>query len=143
MDVASILKTKGNAVATVTRDSSLQEVAGLLASRRIGAIVITSAEGAVEGIVSERDIVKAIANRGGACLAEAVANIMTKDVTTTEPRESIDHVMSLMTAGRFRHVPVVENGRLVGIVSIGDAVKHHMAEVELEASQLKNYVLAG
>ncbi len=143
MDVASILRTKGNAVATVQRDASLQDVAGLLASKRIGAIVITSADGVVEGIISERDIVKAIANRGASCLPEAVVDIMTKDVTTTEPRESIDHVMSLMTAGRFRHVPVVENGRLVGIVSIGDAVKHHMAEVELEANQLKNYVLAG
>lgn len=143
MNVAVILKSKGRSVATALGDATVEAVAGMLAARRIGAIVIVDAGGSVEGIVSERDIVKAIAARGPACLAEPAATIMTREVITCEPHESLDEVMSTMTAGRFRHVPVVEEGKLVGIVSIGDAVKHHIAEVELEANQLKSYVLAG
>jgi len=143
MNVAAILKTKGRAVATAARTATLQEIVNLLASKRIGAIVIVNPQDDVEGIVSERDIVRAVAKHGATCLTEPVASFMTRDVVTCAPDESVDQLMSTMTAGRFRHVPVVEGRHLVGIVSIGDAVKHHIAEVELEASALKSYVLAG
>ena len=143
MNVAAILKTKGRAVATAARTATLQEIVNLLAAKRIGAIVIVNAQDDVEGIVSERDIVRAVAAHGAACLTEPVGRFMTRDVITCVPDESLDQLMSTMTAGRFRHVPVVEGQHLVGIVSIGDAVKHHIAEVELEASALKSYVLAG
>ncbi len=143
MNVAAILKAKGGVVTTARSDVRIEAIAGLLAHHRIGAIVIVGADGKVQGIVSERDIVKAIAARGTMCLTETADAIMTREVTTCEPDARLDRVMSTMTTGRFRHVPVVENGKLVGIVSIGDAVKHHIAEVELEAHALKNYVLAG
>jgi CBS domain-containing protein len=143
MNVAAILKIKGSAVATAASSATLQEVASTLATQRIGAVVIVGAQGAVTGIVSERDIVRAVAGRGGACLGETVADIMTREVITCGPDEHVDDLMSTMTAGRFRHVPVVANGQLVGIVSIGDAVKHRIAEVELEAQSLKSYVLTG
>ncbi len=143
MNVAAILKSKGGAVMTAGRDTPIETIAGLLVKHRIGAIVIVSAEGKVEGIVSERDIVKAIAARGSMCLDETADAIMTREVVTCEPDERLDRLMSTMTTGRFRHVPVVQGGQLTGIVSIGDAVKHHIAEVEQEASALKTYVLAG
>ncbi len=143
MNVAAILKTKGRSVATATRSATVQEVANLLAAKRIGAIVIVDGDGPVAGIVSERDVVKAIAAHGARCLCEPVTSIMTHEVITCAPGESLDEVMATMTSGRFRHVPVVEGGQLVGIVSIGDAVKFHIAEVEQEATALKSYVLAG
>ena len=142
MNVAAILKGKSGGVATSSPDATLQDIAKLLAEKRIGATVIVDGQGAVVGILSERDLVRIIASRGGGCLVERASSIMTKEVTTCTPDEPVDRLMSTMTAGRFRHVPVVEGGRLVGIVSIGDAVKHHIAEVELEATSLKNYVLA-
>jgi CBS domain-containing protein len=143
MNVASILKSKGGAITTASRDTRVEAIAGLLAKHRIGAVVIVSPEGRVEGIVSERDIVKAIAERGSMCLDEIADAIMTREVITCDPDEPLDRLMSTMTTGRFRHVPVVEAGRLTGIVSIGDAVKYKIAEVELEANALKSYVLAG
>lgn len=143
MNVAAILKSKGGAVTTASRDTPIETIAGLLAKNRIGAVVIVSGDGKVEGIVSERDIVRAISTRGSMCLEETADGIMTRAVTTCGSDEPLDRLMSTMTTGRFRHVPVVDGGRLTGIVSIGDAVKHHIAEVELEASALKSYVLAG
>ena len=143
MNVAVILKAKGGEVSTCPPTATLQDVARLLVEKRIGAVVIDDGKGGVAGILSERDMVRAIAARGGGCLDELASAIMTKDVITCAPADGLDMIMATMTAGRFRHVPVVEGGRLVGIVSIGDVVKHHIAEVELEASSLKSYVLAG
>lgn len=143
MNVAAILKAKGRDVATCPPTATLHDVARQLAEKRIGAVVIDNGEGGVAGILSERDMVRAIAARGGGCLGEAASAIMTRDVITCSPDDSLEGIMATMTAGRFRHVPVVEAGKLVGIVSIGDAVKHHIAEVELEANSLKSYVLAG
>lgn len=143
MNVTTILNAKGRGVTTTTPDAKLQEVARMLAERRIGAVVVVDDGGKVAGILSERDLVRAIAERGAACLGEPASRIMTRGVVTCTPADTVDHVMSKMTAGRFRHLPVVESEQLVGIVSIGDAVKHHIAEVELEAHSLKNYVLAG
>jgi CBS domain-containing protein len=143
MNVATILKHKGRDVATVASTATLHDVARLLAEKRIGAVVIVDGRDGVAGILSERDLVRVIAGRGAQCLAEPASSIMTRDVVTCSPEEPLDSLMSTMTTGRFRHMPVIEGGRLVGIVSIGDAVKHHIAEVELEANSLKSYVLAG
>lgn len=143
MNVAAILKAKGHGVATIQPEASLHEVAKVLSDKRIGAVVVIDAKGDVAGILSERDLVRAVAARGGGCLTEPTSAIMTREVVTCTPADRLDNIMSIMTTGRFRHVPVVDGGKLVGIVSIGDAVKHHIAEVELEASSLKSYVLAG
>ena len=143
MNVAAILKAKGRVVTTGQPHASLQDIARLLADKRICAVVIVDGQGSVAGIVSERDVVRAIASRGSDCLSEPAYSIMTKDVISCTPEDRLDKIMSVMTAGRFRHVPVVEAGQLVGIISIGDVVKNHIAEVELEANSLKSYVLAG
>jgi CBS domain-containing protein len=142
MHVASILKDKGSTVTTARPESSVAEVAAKLAAKKIGAVVIVGGEGRVEGILSERDIIRAIAQRGPAALSEAARDIMTKQVISCTSADSLDHLMVTMTSGRFRHIPVVENGTLVGIVSIGDVVKLHIAEVEQEATALKNYVVS-
>jgi CBS domain-containing protein len=142
MIVANILKDKGSTVATARPDASVAEVAAKLAAKKIGAVVIVGDEGRVEGILSERDIIRAIAQRGAAALNEAAADIMTRQVVGCTSADSLDHLMVTMTSGRFRHIPVVENGALVGIVSIGDVVKRHIEEVELEASALRNYVVS-
>lgn len=143
MNVAAILKTKGRAVTTAAPVATVTEIAQKLASKRIGALVIIGDQGRVAGIVSERDIIRAVAARGALCLTEAIADIMTRDVVSCSESDTVDEVMAIMTAGRFRHVPVVEDGALVGIVSIGDVVKHHIAEVEMEASALKSYLATG
>ncbi len=142
MNVAAILNVKGRAVATAKADTSLQDIARVLSERRIGAIVILGGDGRVEGIVSERDIIRAVADRGSTCLSDSAGSVMTRDVITCTLADSVDHLMQTMTAGRFRHVPIVEAGGLVGIVSIGDVVKHHIAEVEQEASALKSYLVS-
>jgi len=143
MNVAAILKGKGRTVATVTPDVTLEEVARQLAARNIGAMVITGVDGRVVGIVSERDIIRAIAEKGAQCLEAPVSSMMTRSVVSCQESDTLEQLMATMTAGRFRHLPVVENGALVGIVSIGDVVKHHIAEVEMEASALKGYIVAG
>jgi CBS domain-containing protein len=143
MNVATILKAKGRSVATARPDVTLQDIANRLAARKIGAIVIVGAGGRVEGIISERDIIRVVAEEGPGALGLPVADVMTRDVVTCSETDTLDHVMSTMTAGRFRHLPVVVDDALVGLVSIGDVVKHHIAEVEMEASALKTYLVAG
>ncbi len=143
MNVAAILSAKGRSVVTVRPSATLEEVAGKLAAKRIGAIVVVGSSGRIDGIVSERDIIRVIAERGASCLSEAVTSTMTKTVQTCDVADTLDELMAKMTAGRFRHLPVVEDGQLVGIVSIGDVVKHHIAEVEMEASALRGYIVAG
>ena len=143
MNVAAILKAKGRNVGTARPDTSVQEIANRLAARKIGAIVIVGSEGRVEGIISERDIIRAIAELGPAAIGRPVTEFMTRNVVTCLETDTLDQVMSTMTAGRFRHLPVVVDDALVGIVSIGDVVKHHIAEVEMEAIALKTYLVAG
>jgi len=121
----------------------LQAVIEKLAAKRIGALVIVGASGGVEGIISERDIIRALAEHGASCLDRPVSDFMTREVVICSEADTLDELMATMTAGRFRHIPVVEDGALVGIVSIGDVVKHHIAEVEMEASALRTYLLAG
>jgi CBS domain-containing protein len=140
MNVAAILKHKGRAVTTAGPDTVLMEIANKLAAKRIGAIVIVGARGDVAGIVSERDIIRALAEQGAACLKQPVSETMTKHVVTCQEADTLDELMAMMTARRFRHLPVVTDGALVGIISIGDVVKHHVAEVEMEATAMRDYI---
>ena len=140
MTVACILATKGRDVVTTQPHRTLSEVARMLSDKGIGAIVVTGADGEVLGIISERDIVRAIARQGAAALDHAVSRYMTAKVITTCERATLNSLMEAMTAERFRHVPVVENDRLVGLVSIGDVVKHHVADIETEQRALKEYI---
>ena len=142
MHVAAILKEKGRAVETVAAEVTLGEIVKRLAARRIGAVIVEGTRGEVRGIVSERDIVRVLAEHGPEVLAWPASKVMTRNVVTARESDTIDELMSRMTEGRFRHLPVVEDGRLVGIVSIGDVVKHRVAEVELEASAMRDYISA-
>jgi CBS domain-containing protein len=140
MTVARILADKGRDVLTTQPHRTVKEVAAQLASRGVGAVVVSDASHAVLGIVSERDIVRAIGVGSSSVLEEPVSRYMTAKVTTVNESASIDRVMELMTAGRFRHLPVVEDGRLVGIVSIGDVVKRHVNAIESEQRALRDYI---
>jgi CBS domain-containing protein len=140
MTVARILKEKGRDVLTTQPHRTLKEVAILLAAKSVGAVVVSDAEMSVLGIVSERDIVRAIGAEGANALDDPVSRHMTTKVTTVTEQASIDHVMELMTNGRFRHMPVVEHGRLVGIVSIGDIVKRHVDAIDNERHALRQYI---
>jgi CBS domain-containing protein len=119
------------------------DVAQKLAAKKIGAIVIVGENGRVIGIISERDVIRAIAERGPSALNEPVANAMTRQVVTCERAHRVDELMELMTKGRFRHLPVVEDDSLVGIISIGDVVKNHVAEVEMEVLAMRGYLATG
>ncbi len=140
MTVALILAGKGRDVTTTQPHRTLLEVANVLAEKGIGAVIVTGGDGEVLGILSERDIVRAIGRHGVEVLNEAVSKHMTSKVVTTTMDEAIDHVMEQMTSGRFRHLPVMQNGRLVGVVSIGDVVKHRLAMVEFESRALRDYI---
>lgn len=140
MTVRAILDIKGRDVVTIAPTATLAAAAGLLSERLIGAIVVTGADARVIGILSERDIVRAVAARGGGALEEQVAQVMTREVITCQVDETISELMHHMTAGRFRHVPVMESGRLAGIVSIGDVVKYRLAEMEREKGALEEYI---
>jgi CBS domain-containing protein len=143
MNVAAILKLKGRNVVTIASEISLLDVARLLQEKRIGCIVIEGDDGKVAGIVSERDIVRAIGQSGAKVLKEPVANYMTRAVVTAREADTIERLMSEMTAHHFRHMPIVERGRLVGIVSIGDVVKMRIAEAEMEAAAMREYITTG
>jgi CBS domain-containing protein len=140
MNVAAILRQKGRAVTTASPTTTLLEVANKLAAKRIGAIVIVGARGEVAGILSERDIIRELATSGHGCLTRPVGETMTRQVVTCQETDTLDELMAMMTARRFRHLPVVTEGALVGIVSIGDVVKHHVAEVEMEATAMREYI---
>ena len=140
MTVAEILSMKGREVATIGPERTLADAIDELAKRRIGALVVVEGRDRVAGILSERDIVRALAKRGGDLLADKVGSIMTREVVTCGESETINRVMGRMTRGRFRHLPVIEDGQLAGIVSIGDVVKHHVAEVEMEATAMRDYI---
>jgi len=140
MIVKSIIDIKGREVLTMEPHATLDAAAKVLAERRIGAVVVIGTEDRVVGILSERDIVRAIAERGTGAMQEQVAQVMTRKVATCTLDESIHSIMERMTAGKFRHVPVIENGRLAGIISIGDAVKHRIVEIEQESDALKTYI---
>ncbi len=143
MNVASILSAKGADVITITPDALLSVVLNQLNRHRIGSILVQETDGRIVGIISERDIVKSISKYGASILDRPVRETMTTDVVTCKPGDSIDTVMKIMTAGRFRHLPVIENNILVGIISIGDVVKHKLAESEMEKQALFAYIATG
>ncbi len=140
MTIKAILAHKGSDVVTIEPTASLAEAATLLAQRRIGALIVYGPDRRIGGIVSERDIVRAVAERGAAALDQPVGQVMTRKVVTCPLSETIHSIMERMTAGKFRHVPVLDNGQLVGIVSIGDVVKHRVAEMERESAALQEYI---
>jgi CBS domain-containing protein len=139
MNVAAILKLKGRGVITTTPDKSLLDIAKLLAQHGIGCIVIVGDDDKIAGIVSERDLMRAIRQAGPKVLKESVSDFMTKAVVTAREADTVDWLMSEMTRRRFRHMPVVERDRLIGLVSIGDLVKIHISEVEMEAAATREY----
>jgi CBS domain-containing protein len=140
MIVKSIIDIKGGDVVTLEPSVSLDTAAKLLAERRIGAVVVLGADDRVVGILSERDIVREIADRGVAAMQAPVSQVMTRKVVTCTLDETLHSIMERMTAGKFRHVPVIDQGRLAGIISIGDVVKHRIEEMEQESDALKSYI---
>jgi CBS domain-containing protein len=142
MTVSTILANKGRDVVTIDPAANLAEAAQLLTEKRIGAALILGADYRVVGIISERDIVRALAERGATALAEPVSQTMTRKVETCNDSEPICNIMERMTEGKFRHVPVVAQGRLVGIVSIGDVVKHRVLQMERESAEMREYILS-
>ena len=142
MRIADVLRTKGAAVATITPETSVSGLLNELAVHNIGAMVVVSPDGIV-GIVSERDVVRKMHEHGADLLRKPVSEIMTTFVATCTPSDTVDHLSALMTTKRVRHIPVLENDRLVGIVSIGDIVKLRMAELETEQQALQDYITRG
>ena len=140
MTVRSILDEKGHDVVTLAPAATLLEAAQLLGGKRIGAVVITAGDRRIAGILSERDIVRAVGEKGGEALALPVEQVMTAKVSTCRESHTINDVMEIMTRGRFRHLPVEKDGHLEGIISIGDVVKRRIEEVEFEAEQIKTYI---
>ncbi|MBL6613500.1 MAG: CBS domain-containing protein [Reyranella sp.] len=143
MFVSDILSQKGGLVYSVTPSTTVAEVAQQLSTRRIGSVLVLSDQSAVVGIVSERDLVRVTAAHGAKALELEARQVMTRDVVTCHPDDSIDEVMQTMTNGRFRHLPVVHHGELLGLVSIGDVVKARLEETQYEAEALKAYIVAG
>lgn len=140
MRISDVLRVKGEQVVTVPPDTDVTRLLAVLAEHRIGAVVVSRQGSSVEGIVSERDIVRALADRGAAVLSEPVTAIYTAEVHTVDPEAALADVERLMTERRFRHVPVVVDGRLRGVVSIGDVVKNRIDELESERSALTGYI---
>ena len=143
MNVGTILKLKGSGVFTTAKDKSLLDIARLLTQHGIGCIVILGDDDKIAGIMSERDLMRAIGQAGPKVLNEPVSNFMTKTVITAGESDTSDQLMSEMTTHRFRHMPVVERGRLIGLVSIGDVVKMRIAEAEMEAAAMREYIATG
>ena len=140
MTVRTILSTKGSNVVTIEPTATLDSAVRTLAERKIGALVVLGPQQRVIGILSERDIVRVMAERGAEALTLPLAQVMTRKVQTCSQSDTIGAIMEQMTTGKFRHVPVVEEDRLVGIVSIGDVVKERLHEIEREASELRDYI---
>ncbi|PRX46450.1 CBS domain protein [Prauserella shujinwangii] len=143
MRIADLLRNKGSMVATVTPDTSVTELLARLAEHNVGALVVVDAEGAVAGIVSERDVVRRLHEHGPGLLDRNVGDIMTTLVATCTPQDSVDQLSVVMTERRIRHVPVLVEGKLAGIVSIGDVVKTRMNELEHSQEQLEAYISGG
>ena len=140
MTVNDILLHKGNHVVTIEPTATLAAAVRMLAQHRIGALLATGADHRIVGIISERDVVRVLDEKGPAALSAAVAEVMTRRVVTCDRSETIAEIMERITSGRFRHVPVIEHGRLAGIVSIGDVVKARLSELEQEQNALREYI---
>jgi len=141
MTVSIILAAKGHEVTTIEPGATMKSAVTLLTEKRIGAVPVLGADHRIVGILSERDVVRALAERGAAALDEPVSRAMTRKVATCTETETIASLMERMTEGKFRHLPVVDQGRLVGIVSIGDVVKHRLQEMERDSAAMRDYIL--
>ena len=141
MNVRQILAGRSVAdIATVSEQETLGDAAKLLAQRRIGALIVTGADGGVAGILSERDIVRRLAADGGDCLSASVASAMTANVISCAPNDSAQSLLERMTDGRFQHMPVMDEGALAGVISIGDVVKAHISEIEMEKQAMEDMI---
>jgi CBS domain-containing protein len=140
MTVARILAAKGRHVTTVEPHATLRDVVDILAQKHIGAIVITDSTGRMLGIVSERDVVRALAKAGPDALDEAVSRYMTREVITASESDGVLEVAQKMSRGRFRHMPVLSEGRIVGIISTGDAIKYRLEQMERDQNALREYI---
>ena len=143
MLVSQILKDKGDLVFTASPHETVAAAAALLHARKVGAMVVVDADGSVVGILSERDLVRIIAEEGERSLSRPISQCMTSEVVFAQPNEALDALLARMTDRRVRHLPVVVGGRLAGIVSIGDLVKYKISEAVAEAETLKSYIAAG
>ncbi|MBL8710184.1 MAG: CBS domain-containing protein [Rhodospirillaceae bacterium] len=143
MTVASILKEKSDRLISVKETDTLSDVARVLTQENIGAVPVLDAAGQMIGIISERDLVRQIAREGAAVLAHPVSSVMTRNVVCCSPDDSIAAMMSMMTSRRFRHLPVRSDGRIVGMISIGDVVKRRVEDAEREAESLREYIVRG
>lgn len=140
MHVERILAAKGNNVISVDLDETVGQAAEILSDNRIGAILVRNEAGLVEGVLSERDIVRGMAQIGGQCMEATVADLMTRNVVYCQPEDNIDTIMSVMTEHRIRHLPVMRGDQLLGIISIGDVVKFRIEEIENEAAAMRQYI---
>ena len=140
MFVSDILKHKGSSVVSLTSERPVAEALALMAQHRIGAVLVLDANGGIAGILSERDLVRAMHKHGRAVFDKRVTDLMTTPVVTCSPKDPVGAIEGMMTAQRFRHVPVVDEGRLIGIVSIGDVVKNRIEEAEAEVDALRRYI---
>ncbi|QCO17824.1 CBS domain-containing protein (plasmid) [Azospirillum brasilense] len=140
MHIAAVLKRKGTEIITASPDDRIDAVARKLAHHKIGAVLIMKDDGRPAGILSERDIVRAVAADGAAALERPVGDLMTRDLVTGSPADTVSQIMGVMTQRRIRHLPILENGELVGLVSIGDIVKARLDDAELEVESLRGYV---
>jgi len=142
MIVSQILKSKANiGVISVKATASISEAVGILSEKRIGTVVVSNDGTSLDGILSERDVVRELGRRGVACLAEPVSAIMTVKLVTCGLEDKADKVLEMMTNGRFRHVPVVENGAMIGLISIGDVVKARLSELSMEKDALQGMIM--
>jgi len=139
MTVRSILNTKGHQIMSVAPDAKLAAAVKLLGEKKIGAVLVMD-QSRLEGILSERDIVRVLGERGASVLEEPVSQVMTRKVVSCKESDTVAELMEMMTTGKFRHLPVVENGRVVGLISIGDIVKWRVREYESEQEALRDYI---
>ncbi len=145
MQVSAILNDKGSEVVTADPDTPIEEIVATLKAKGIGAVIVAvaGAGGTPAGILSERDIVRAMPKHGAKLMALRASDLMTRNVVSCTSGHSVVEVMKIMTEGRFRHLPVIDDGKLVGVISIGDAVKRRLDELEEEAGALKSYIASG
>lgn len=140
MHVAAVIKRKGSDVVTIASDQTIAEAVNVLTERRIGALLVMDGNDAVDGIISERDIVGALSRSGADVLTQKVSDLMTTDVRSCSCHDTIAEVMTVMTQERSRHLPVIDDGKVVGMISIGDVVKQRLDDTELEVESLRGYV---
>ena len=139
MTVRSILNTKGHQIVSVEPDAKLAAAIRLLGEKKIGAVLVMN-QSRVEGILSERDIVRVLGDRGAGVLEEPVSQVMTRKVVSCKETDTVAELMEMMTSGKFRHLPVIDNGKVVGLISIGDIVKRRVQEYETEQEALRDYI---